>query len=104
MEPTTWRFCDRSRYRHQNGFHTFQDEEIAALLHVLPSMWTSHTHPLRIADIATGSDRGKIGITFAPGKKQPAAMSGAWDRDLATDLDGIAAWNAAAVVTGSGAR
>src|ERR1700730_11727474 len=63
------------------------------------SMRTSHTHPLRIADIATGSDRGKIGITFAPGKKQSAAMSGAWDRDLATDLDSIAAWNAAAIVT-----
>jgi ADP-ribosyl-[dinitrogen reductase] hydrolase len=62
-------------------------------------MRTSHTHPLRIADIATGSDRGKIGITFAPGKKQLAGMSGPWDRDLATDLDSIAAWNAAAVVT-----
>jgi ADP-ribosyl-[dinitrogen reductase] hydrolase len=62
-------------------------------------MRNSHTHPLRIAEIATGPDRGKIGITFAPGKKQPAGMSGAWDRDLAADLDSIAAWNAAAVVT-----
>jgi hypothetical protein len=62
-------------------------------------MRTSHAHPLRIADILISPDRGKIGITFAPGKKQRAAMSGAWDRDLGTDLDIIAAWNAAAVVT-----
>jgi ADP-ribosyl-[dinitrogen reductase] hydrolase len=62
-------------------------------------MRNSYTHPLRIAEIAVGMDRGKIGITFAPGKKQLTAMSGAWDRDLAIDLDSIAAWNAAAVVT-----
>jgi ADP-ribosyl-[dinitrogen reductase] hydrolase len=62
-------------------------------------MRTSHTDPLRIAEIAMGPGRGKIGITFAPGKKQPDAMTGAWDRDLATDLDAILAWNAAAVVT-----
>jgi ADP-ribosyl-[dinitrogen reductase] hydrolase len=62
-------------------------------------MRTSHTHPLSIADIGAGPGWGKIGITFAPGKKQPDAMTGAWDRDLATDLDSITAWNAAAVVT-----
>jgi ADP-ribosyl-[dinitrogen reductase] hydrolase len=62
-------------------------------------MRTSQTHPLMIADIATGTDRAKIGVTFAPGKKQPVAKSGTWDRDLETDLDSIAAWNAAAVVT-----
>ena len=60
---------------------------------------TSQTHPLRIAEITTGPNRGRIGITFAPGKIQPNAMSGAWRRDLATDLDAIADWNAAAVIT-----
>jgi ADP-ribosyl-[dinitrogen reductase] hydrolase len=54
--------------------------------------------PLRIAEIVTPAD-GRIGVTFAPGKKQLSAISGLHDRDLATDLDVIARWNAAAVVT-----
>ncbi len=54
--------------------------------------------PLCIAEIATPAT-GLIGVTFAPGKKQLSAFSGLHDRDLATDLDAIARWNAAAVVT-----
>lgn len=42
---------------------------------------------------------GRIGITFCPGKKQPTAMTGGWDRDVCTDVDAIAAWGASAVVT-----
>ncbi|WP_242653526.1 ADP-ribosylglycohydrolase family protein [Sphingomonas jatrophae] len=42
---------------------------------------------------------GRIGITFCPGKKQPRAMTGAWDRDLGVDLDAVRAWGASAVVT-----
>ena len=61
-------------------------------------MTTSHTNPLRIAEITLPSG-GRIGMTFAPGKKQASAMSGRHDRDLDIDLDAIAAWNAAAVVT-----
>ncbi|WP_114947654.1 ADP-ribosylglycohydrolase family protein [Microvirga calopogonii] len=55
--------------------------------------------PLRIAEISTGRAGGLIGITFAPGKKQVSAYSGVHDRDLSQDLDTIAAWGAAAVVT-----
>lgn len=29
---------------------------------------------------------GKVGLTFAPGKWQPNAATGAWDRDLAADI------------------
>lgn len=54
--------------------------------------------PLRIAEVATPGI-GVIGITFAPGKKDHSAYSGRHDRDLAADLDVIARWNAAAVVT-----
>jgi ADP-ribosyl-[dinitrogen reductase] hydrolase len=54
--------------------------------------------PLRIAEIQTASGEGRIGITFCPGKKQDG-LSGRHDRDLAVDLDVIARWNAAAVVT-----
>jgi ADP-ribosyl-[dinitrogen reductase] hydrolase len=60
---------------------------------------TSHTHPLQIAEIPAGQGLGRIGVTFCPGKKDPAAMSGAWDRDLGLDLEVIRAWGASAVVT-----
>src|SRR5215211_73442 len=60
---------------------------------------TSRTDPLRIAEVWVGPSHGLIGITFAPGKRQLDGISGAWDRDVEVDLDRIAAWNAAAVVT-----
>ncbi|PZO03847.1 MAG: hypothetical protein DCF28_06685 [Alphaproteobacteria bacterium] len=60
---------------------------------------TSQTHPLQIAEIAVGRNMGKIGVTFCPGKKQPSAATGAWDRDLDIDLGSIAGWGAAAVVS-----
>lgn len=60
---------------------------------------TSQSHPLQIAEVEGGSGHGRIGITFCPGKKDSGAMTGAWDRDLDTDLDLIEDWGAAAVVT-----
>lgn len=62
-------------------------------------MRTSITHPLQIAEVAVPGTGGRIGVTFLPGKKQPHAATGPWARDLDLDLDAIAAWNAAAVVT-----
>ena len=62
-------------------------------------MRTSISHPLQIAVVTAGPEFGRIGITFCPGKYDPHAMSGAWDRDLALDLDAIRDWGAAAVVT-----
>jgi hypothetical protein len=53
---------------------------------------------LQIATLNVGDRGGAIGVTFAPGKKQPIAMTGAWDRDLDADLDAdleaIRAWGA----------
>jgi ADP-ribosyl-[dinitrogen reductase] hydrolase len=60
---------------------------------------TSQTHPLQIASVAAGEGCGRIGITFCPGKCQPDALTGAWQRDLATDIAAIAKWGAAIVVT-----
>lgn len=60
---------------------------------------TSLSHPLAVAAIRPGPGLGRIGLTFCPGKVDPAAMTGGWARDLATDLDAVAAWGAAAVVT-----
>ena len=58
---------------------------------------TSASHPLQIATVEVGG--GRIGVTFAPGKTDPGAMSGNWKRDLATDLDAVKAWGADAVVS-----
>lgn len=60
---------------------------------------TSLTHPLKIAALPAGPTFGRVGITFCPGKHDPHAMSGYWDRDLSLDLDVIRDWGAAAVVT-----
>jgi ADP-ribosyl-[dinitrogen reductase] hydrolase len=58
-----------------------------------------NSRSLRIAEIDTDFGRGRIGITLCPGKQGPA-LNGAWhERDLDVDLDAVATWNAAAVVT-----
>jgi ADP-ribosyl-[dinitrogen reductase] hydrolase len=62
-------------------------------------MRTSLSHPLQIAAVSPGNGHGRIGITFCPGKKQPGALTGAWDRDLGLDLDAVHAFGAAALVT-----
>lgn len=60
---------------------------------------TSLSHPLRIDVLPAGVAGGQIGITFCPGKKGSSNSGYEWDRDLSLDVDQIAAWNAAAVVT-----
>jgi ADP-ribosyl-[dinitrogen reductase] hydrolase len=60
---------------------------------------TSTSHPLQIAVVQAHPGHGRIGITFCPGKKQPNALTGRWDRDLCTDIEAIRSWGAAAVVT-----
>lgn len=62
-------------------------------------MKTSATHPLQIATIDLGYGLGSLGVTFCPGKKQLKSTTGPWNRNLETDLDTIAAWNAAVVLT-----
>lgn len=60
---------------------------------------TSISHPLQIAAVDTLPGHGRIGITFCPGKVQASAATGAWNRDLLTDVRAIADWGAAAVLT-----
>jgi protein-tyrosine phosphatase len=49
---------------------------------------TSDTHPIRVDFVALDGlgMQGRLGLTFAPGKKQPQGLSGHWDRDLDKDL------------------
>ena len=58
---------------------------------------TSRNNPLRIAELPVGA--GMIGITFLPGRHEDGLTGDRHRRDLAADLDAIAAWNAGAVVT-----
>lgn len=60
---------------------------------------TSITHPLRIAELPIGERGGAVGVTFAPGKYQEAAMTGVWARDLDCDLAAIRSWGAAYLIT-----
>lgn len=60
---------------------------------------TSLTDPLNVNTIPVGSRGGAIGLTFAPGKYQEIAMTGAWARDLDLDLRAIRSWGARHLVT-----
>ena len=60
---------------------------------------TSETDPLRIDALAVPGAPGLIGMTLCPGKKDPYAAFGAWDRDLRRDLQTIGDWGASAIVT-----
>jgi len=60
---------------------------------------TSLTHPPRIAEVIPVTGRGRIGITFCPGKKGESLYGGYWDRDLGADLRAIRDWGAAALVS-----
>ena len=51
-------------------------------------MKTSVTHPLRLDFVPTNLS-GDVAITMCPGKYQPNAQSGFWDRDLDLDLQRI---------------
>ena len=59
---------------------------------------TSITHPLPLPAVATPGG-GAIALTMCPGKRQPDAITGPWDRDLAADLDAIAVFGAGMVIT-----
>ena len=59
---------------------------------------TSNSHPLRIDELAVPGTSAVIGLTFCPGKCQRQATSGAWARDLDTDLAAIAEWGAVAII------
>ena len=46
---------------------------------------TSVSHPLYINAVTIADGHGRIGVTFWPGKYDPHAMTGGWDRDLEAD-------------------
>ena len=65
----------------------------------MPVTHTSENNPLRITEVRSRPDHGRIGITLCPGKKDDHGMSGRHDRNLAIDLDAVRDWGATAVVS-----
>jgi len=59
---------------------------------------TSRTHPLRIDAVQPKGLTASIGMTICPGKSQPNAVTGEWQRDMREDLDIIKDWGAVAVL------
>lgn len=59
---------------------------------------TSFTHPIRI-DWVSVPYGGRIGMTFCPGKVQPAGWSGVWRRDLRTDLAAMQRWGCTTLIS-----
>jgi len=59
---------------------------------------TSATHPLIIPAVAVPGG-GRVGITLCPGKRQPHAATGPWDRDLDVDLDAIKTFGADVLIS-----
>jgi protein-tyrosine phosphatase len=59
---------------------------------------TSQSDPLQISRVPTPT-AGALGLTLCPGKRDPHAMTGAWDRDLDMDLKAIRDWPAQVLVT-----
>lgn len=96
--PTVWRDTLRGRHQIEHALSTLFDAEASTGSHQRNVARTSRTHPLQIGTLELSSG-GRIGITFCPGKKQPVAVTGAWDRDLVTDLRAIKAWGANHLVT-----
>lgn len=52
---------------------------------------TSVSDPIRVAWLATPALPGRIGLTFAPGKRATALYGPSWARDLGADLDRLRA-------------
>jgi ADP-ribosylglycohydrolase len=78
----------RAALPQQDRLHR-QFEALLALIPTPPRTGprTSETDPIRVAWAHTTPSGGRIGLTFAPGKKVASAFGAPWDRDLGVDLD-----------------
>jgi len=49
----------------------------------------STTHPLYVSWVELEGDEGALGLTLCPGKYQPVASTGSWDRQLDVDVKAL---------------
>ena len=52
-------------------------------------MRNSTTHPLYVSWVELQGDEGALGLTLCPGKYQPVASTGSWDRQLDVDVQAL---------------
>lgn len=52
-------------------------------------MRNSTTHPIYVSWFEEEGERGRLGITLCPGKYQPVASTGSWDRQLDLDVQAL---------------
>ena len=52
-------------------------------------MRNSTTHPLYVSWVELEGDEGALGLTLCPGKYQPVASTGSWDRQLDVDVKAL---------------
>ena len=52
-------------------------------------MRNSTTHPLYVSWVELEGDEGALGLTLCPGKYQPIASTGSWDRQLDVDVQAL---------------
>ena len=52
-------------------------------------MRNSTTHPLYVSWVELEGDEGALGLTLCPGKYQPVASTGSWDRQLNVDVQAL---------------
>ena len=52
-------------------------------------MRNSTTHPLYVSWVELEGDEGALGLTLCPGKYQPVASTGSWDRQLDVDVQAL---------------
>lgn len=52
-------------------------------------MRNSFTHPLYVTWLPVADDAGRLGMTLCPGKYQPVASTGSWERQLDVDIQAL---------------
>ena len=52
-------------------------------------MRNSTTHPIYVSWFQEDEEQGRLGITLCPGKYQPVASTGSWDRQLDIDIQAL---------------
>lgn len=52
-------------------------------------MRNSTTHPLYVSWVELEGEEGALGLTLCPGKYQPVASTGSWDRQLDVDVQAL---------------
>ena len=62
-------------------------------------MRNSTTHPLYVSWIEVEGDEGALGMTLCPGKYQPVASTGSWDRQLDMDVDALVEMNVVRLIS-----